>query len=129
MATFTIDPAPRSTALLVSPVAGVVIPVAALGATVALDLPIASERASTGWHVDFGVEVQDAGPSTNWKPYVLAGWNSGSGITGKNSTVLNPPPSVNISGDFFQAFAGRRARLRYQASVTGMTAGATVTVL
>lgn len=128
MATFTINPAVRSTtAVLFAPVNGVTIPAGAHTAMVELLMPSDAERASTSAHVDFGVELQIS-PSTNWKPFLMAGWNGGSGVTGKNSTVLNPPPTATLGGDFFVGYAGQLARLRVKLTEP-MTLGATITVL
>lgn len=128
MAIFTIQPATRSTSvLLVFPVAGATIPTAAKTAEVTLLLPVDAERASTSAHIDFGVELLIS-PSTTWKPYVLAGWNGGSGLLGKNSTVLNPAPTVTLGGDFFAGYAGQLARLRAKLTEP-MTLGASIEVL
>ncbi len=125
MADITVNPAPRSTNALVFPANGLVIPANADRATVAFDMPILAERLNSSQHMDFGIEVQDASPSTLWKPYVQAGWNGGSTDTGKNSTVINPPPQLTVSGDFFASFAGRRARVAVKLSEP-MTLGGTI---
>jgi hypothetical protein len=126
MAEFTIAAALRSTNTLFAPVGGVTVPANAAGATVALNMPVDAERASTSLHVDFGVEIL-LSPSTVWKPYMLIGWNGGGGVY-KNSTVANTPPVATISGDFFQSFGGRQARLRVRANEP-ISIGATITVL
>jgi hypothetical protein len=127
MATFTIPAALRSTtAMLVAPVGGVVIPANAKTATVTLLMPVDAERALSSQHIDFGVELLIS-PSTTWKPYLLAGWNGGTGVIGKFSTVVNTPPSATLGGDFFAGYAGQLARLRATLTVP-MTLGARIDV-
>jgi hypothetical protein len=126
MASITVAPAPRSTATtLFFPIAGVLIPVNANSATVAFDMPLLAERFNSSQHLDYGIEVQDASPSTLWKAYLQAGWNGGSTFTGKNSTVINPPPTATVGGAFFGAYAGRRARVAVKLTEP-MTLGGTI---
>jgi len=128
MSSFTIQPALRSTSVrLIAPVGGVIIPAGAKTATVSLLMPVDSERANSSQHLDFGVDLLIA-PSTNWKlAFVSAGWNGGGGLTGKNSTVVNPPGSVTLGGDFLAAWAGNSARL-FATLKEPMTVGAKVVV-
>ena len=125
MAQITVAPAPRSTNTLFFPVNGLTIPSNANSATIAFTMPIDAQRANSSQHLDYGIEVQDASPSTNWKAYLQAGWNGGTGIVAKNSTVLNPPPSATVGGDFFGAFTGRRARVSVKLAEP-MTLGGTL---
>lgn len=128
MSSFTIQPVLHSTTVrLVAPVNGVIIPAGAKTATVSLLMPIDAERASTGQHIDFGVDLLIS-PSTSWKlAFVAAGWNGGSGVTAKNSTVLNPPGAITLGGDFLAAWAGNSARL-FATLKDPMTLGAKVVV-
>jgi hypothetical protein len=126
MAQIVVAPALRSTnATLRFPANGLTIPANAQFGSVVFDMPVASERASTGAHMDFSIDVQVA-PSTVWKPYLQARWNGGTGQTGKHSTVLNPPPSASVGGDFFQAFAGEKASISIKLTQP-MTLGGTIT--
>lgn len=125
MASITVVPAVRSTTALAFPIAGLVIPSNANSATVAFTMPNLSERLNSSQHMDYGIEIQDVAPSTLWKAYLQAGWNGGSTFTGKNSTVVNPAPTATVGGDFFGAYAGRRARVAVKLKEP-MTLGGTI---
>jgi len=125
MASITVNPAPRSSNALAFPVNGLTIPDNAQYGSVAFTMPNAAERASTSQHLDYGIEVQVA-PSTVWEAYLQAGWDGGTGQTGKNSTVVNPPPVATVSGDFFQAFGGQKVRVAVKLREP-MTLGGTIT--
>jgi hypothetical protein len=123
MAFIVVPAAVRSTNALAFPVNGLVIPANANSAMVQFDMPNQTERTNSSQHMDFGIEVQIA-PSTSWKPYIQAGWN-GSTQLGKNSTVVNPAPFIQVGGGFFAAFAGERARVSVKLKEP-MTLGGTI---
>lgn len=124
MAQIVVNPAVRSSNAIRFPAAGLTIPSNANQASIVFTMPIAAERASTSARLDFGIDVQIA-PSTTWKPYLQASWVGGTGLTAKNSTVLNPPPSATVGGDFFAAFAGQKASVSVKLSQP-MTLGGTI---
>jgi hypothetical protein len=124
MANLVVTPALRSTTALRFPAAGLTIPANANSASIAFTMPVDAERASTAARLDFGIDVSTDGGAT-WKPYLQASWTGGSGGTGKNSTVLNPPPGATVGGDFFAAFAGQKASVSVKLA-TPMTLGGTI---
>lgn len=124
MALIVVNPVPRSTNTLVFPAAGLLIPVNANSATVAFTMPNLSERQNSSQHLDYAIEIQVA-PSTAWKAYLMAGWNGGSTLVGKHSTVIAPPPVATLGGEFFAAFAGSRARVSAKLTEP-MTLGGTI---
>lgn len=124
MAFIVVAPAVRSTNALRFPAGGLTIPANANQASIQFTMPIDAERASTSARLDFGIDVSTNGGAT-WKPYLQAGWVGGSGTTGKNSTVLNPPPAATVASDFFQSFAGHKASISVKLSEP-MTLGGTI---
>src|SRR5690349_19488882 len=127
MATFTINPAPRSSGTIFVPATGgVTVPANAHTATVSYVMPVDAERADTNARLDFSIDLSTNGGVT-WKPHLNAGWVGGTGGTNKGSTVLNPPPSATLGGDFFGAYAGADVRIA-TVLATPMTVGLTVTV-
>lgn len=124
MANIIVNPAVRSTNAIRFPAGGLVIPSNANSASVSFAMPVNAERASTSARMDFGIDVSLDGGVT-WKPFMQAGWRGGTGATGKNSTVLNPPPSASVGGDFFAAFAGQRASISVKLTEP-MTLGGTI---
>ena len=125
MAFIVIPAAPRSTSLLTFPAAGLTIPAGAQFGQIVFDMPIDAERANSSQHMDFGIQVSTNG-GTTYKPYLMAGWNGGTGSIAKNSTVVNPAPTAQVAGDFFQAFAGAKAQVFIKLKEP-MTVGGTIT--
>lgn len=124
MALIVVAAALRSTNALAFPVNGLLIPANVNSAMVAFDMPNLSERLNSSQRMDFGIELQVSG-STSWKAYTQASWSGGSTSTGKNSTVVNPAPTIQISSEFFQAFSGGRARVAVKLTEP-MTLGGTI---
>lgn len=127
MATLTIPAAPRSSGVTVLPPSGgVTIPANARSASVVYTMPNNAQRASTSARLDFSIDISTNAGAT-WEAYLNAGWVGGSGLTGKGSTVLNPPPGATLAGEFFGAYAGHLVRLTNRLA-TPMTVGLTITV-
>ncbi len=124
MAFIVVNPALRSSNALRFPPAGLTIPSNANSASIVFVMPVDAERASTSARMDYGIDVSTNG-GTTWKPYLQAGWIGGTGGTGKNSTVVNPPPTATLAGDFFAAFAGQKASISVKLSEP-MTLGGTI---
>ena len=130
MATFTLPAQARSSGTLSVPAGGVTIPANAHSATVSYLIPNLSERQSTNPRnaVDFSIDIS-TNAGTTWKNYLNAGWRSSSNtLPGTKSTVVNPPPTASLGGDFFGAYAGQLVRITTHLS-DPMTVGLTVTVL
>lgn len=127
MATFTVNATPRSSGVYLLPSSGVIVPANARSATVEYVMPIDAERASTESRMEFSIDLSSNNGAT-WKPYLMAGWQGGTGFVAKNSTVLNPPPSATLGGEFFGAYAGQKVRTNTQL-YSPMRLGLTVTVL
>lgn len=124
MAHIVVNPALRSTNALRFPPAGLTIPANANTASIVFDMPVDAERASTSARLDYGIDVSTNGGAT-WKPYLQAGWIGGTGLIGKNSTVVNPPPNATVGGEFFETFAGQLASVSVKLR-TPMTLGGTI---
>lgn len=124
MAFIVVNPALRSSNALRFPVNGLTVPSNANQAAIVFTMPVDSERASTSARMDFGIDVSTDGGAT-WESYLQAGWIGGTGTTGKNSTVLNPPPMATVGGEFFAAFAGQKASISVKLSEP-MTLGGTI---
>lgn len=128
MAVFTIPASNRSSGTFIEPSSGggAEIPSNASFALVQYSIPQLSDRLDTNARMDFAIEVSTNNGAT-WKDYLNAGWTGGSTAVGKNSTVVNPPPTAGFGGDFFQAFGGQRIQIK-TFTATAMRIGMTITV-
>ena len=95
--------------------------------TITYSIPQA-DRDSTSSFLHQMIEVStDSG--TTWKVYMDGGnWIGGTGAVGKNSTVVNPPPSMTLAGPALSALAGHLTRGHWVIPVA-ITIGATVTAV
>ena len=122
MATITI-PAQSRIGPVHSPT--VIVPAGHTSAFIQFTMPVQAERDDPARRMDAAVEYSADG--VIFKPYVMVGWQGGTGILSKDGLTTNPPPSLGIFGAALGGLVGTQCRIAADLPVA-ITVGATLTV-